>query len=348
MHRPLYSLLWAAYAVILLFSCKNEGPKTGTPPPAVSGNPDSMTVVRFSPELDNIIAPDAKIEVLASGYKWSEGPLWISKGNYLLFTDVPANMVVKWKEDEGASLFLTPSGYDGPSVGHKEPGANGLTLDSKGNLVMCQHGNRMVARMNAPLEDPKATFTPLADKWQGKRFNSPNDVVFDGKGNLYFTDPPYGLPKQMEDPSKEIPFQGVYRVRPDGTVDLLVDSLSRPNGIAFSPDEKTLYVANSDPEKALWMAYDVKPDGTLANGRVFNDATELTSKLKGLPDGLKVNPQGIVFATGPGGVWVLKADGTKLGRIDTGQATANCAIGNDGKYLYMTAHMHLMRIALKQ
>jgi gluconolactonase len=201
--------------------------------------------------------------------------------------------------------------------------------------------------MNAPLSQPKAEFVTLADRWNGKRLNSPNDAVFDSKGNLYFTDPPYGLEKQTDDPAKEIPFQGVYCRRPDGTVELLLDSLSRPNGIALSPDEKTLYVANSDPAKAIWMAYEVQADGTLKNGRLFYDATSKVGEvLPGLPDGLKVNKQGILFATGPGGVWIFSPDGVLLGQILTGQATSNCAFGDDGKALYLTADNYLMRVWL--
>ncbi|GAB4491595.1 MAG: SMP-30/gluconolactonase/LRE family protein [Saprospiraceae bacterium] len=297
--------------------------------------------------MDNILPKDAKIEVLAEGFDWTEGPVWIADGDFLLFTDIPPNRVMRWKEGEGVSLYLTPSGFTGETTKSKEPGANGLLLDAAGNLVLCQHGDRRVARMNAPISQPKAEFVTLADRWNGKRLNSPNDAVFDSKRNLYFTDPPYGLEKQADDPAKEIPFQGVYRRRPDGTVELLLDSLSRPNGIALSPDEKTLYVANSDPDKAIWMAYEVQADGTLKNGRLFYDVTSKVSEaLPGLPDGLKVNKQGILFATGPGGVWIFSPDGALLGQILTGQATANCAFGNDGKALYLTADNYLMRVWL--
>ena len=307
------------------------------------------TIERNSPELDSLIAPDAVIEVLGEGFDWTEGPVWVPNGEYLLFSDIPPNKIMKWKEGQGISLYLTPSGYTGDNVAaYKEPGANGLLLDSQGNLVLCQHGDRRIARMNAPLGQPKPEFTTLADRWDGKRINSPNDAAYDSKGNLYFTDPPYGLPKQAEDPEKETPFSGVYLLRPDSKVALLVDSLSRPNGIAFSPDEKTLYISNSDPKRAIWMAYGVNTDGTLSNGRVFYDATSMVGdEHKGLPDGMKVNKDGIVFAGGPGGVWVFKPDGSVLGRIDTGQATANCAFGNDGKTLYITADMYLARIQLR-
>lgn len=313
-----------------------------------SAYPTAGRIERQHPALDGILAPEAEIEVLSDGYAWTEGPLWIAAGEYLLFTDIPPNRVMRWKEGEGAKVYLTPSGYTGATPRGGEPGANGLVLDPAGQLVLCQHGDRRMAQMNAPLDQPKPEFLPLAEKWNGKRFNSPNDAVFDRQGNLYFTDPPYGLEKQADDPAKEIAFQGVYCRRPDGTVDLLVDSLSRPNGLAFSPDEKTLYVANSDPEKAIWMAYDVQPDGTLKNGRLFYDATSRVSKeMPGLPDGLKINPQGIIFATGPGGVWIFQPDGSVLGRIDTGQPTSNCAFGNNGKALYLTANMYLMRVWLK-
>ena len=311
--------------------------------------PTVGAIGRHSAGIENILPKDAKIEVLAEGFTWTEGPVWVADGGYLLFTDIPPNRVMRWKEGEGVSLYLTPSGFTGEATKSKEPGANGLTLDSAGNLILCQHGDRRVARMNAPLSQPKPEFVTLADRWNGKRLNSPNDAVFDSKGNLYFTDPPYGLEKQADDPAKEIPFQGVYRRRPDGTLDLLLDSLSRPNGIALSPDEKTLYIANSDPAKAIWMAYDVQPDGSLKNGRLFYDATsKVGDAFPGLPDGLKVNPQGVLFATGPGGVWIFNPDGMLLGEIFTEQATSNCAFGNDGKALYITADNYLMRVWLTE
>lgn len=337
------SCLPAVAALLILAACQQPAPKEASPAPY----PTAGKIERFDPALDAIVTKDAQIEVLATGYAWSEGPVWIETGQYLLFTDIPPNRIMRWKEGEGAALYLQPSGYTGTVPRGGEPGANGLLLDAGGQLLLCQHGDRRVARMNAPLDQPKADFVSVAERWDGKRFNSPNDAVFARNGNLYFTDPPYGLEKQVEDPAKEIPFQGVYLRRPDGRVELLVDSLSRPNGIALSPDEKTLYVANSDPEKAIWMAYDVQADGTIKNGRLFYDATsKVSDAMPGLPDGLKVNPEGVLFATGPGGVWVFAADGKALGRIDTGQPTANCAFGNGGKVLYLTANHSLMRVRL--
>jgi gluconolactonase len=299
-------------------------------------------IIKYDNALDKLIAPDAKIEVLSSGYIWTEGPVWVKNGNYLLFSDVPANTVFKWKEKEGISTFLKPSGYTGTGIYSNEPGSNGLTINQKGELVSCEHGDRRVSVM--PLSGGgKRT---LADNFQGKRFNSPNDVVQHSSGAYYFTDPPYGLPKQEKDGSREINEFGVYRVGMDGKVTQVVSDLSRPNGLAFSPDEKILYVAQSDPDKAFIMAYLVQTDGSLSNGKVFFDATPMAKegKLRGLPDGLRVDKQGNIFSTGPGGVMVISSEGKLLGIINTGEATANCTWGDDGSTLYITADMYLCRV----
>jgi len=296
--------------------------------------------------INELIPEDAQIEVLADGFDWSEGPLWVEDGEYILFSDIPPNNIFKWAEGEGKSLYLNPSGYTGEAERGGEVGSNGLLLDSKGNLVLCQHGDRRMARMDAPLDEPAAKFLTIADAYEGKKLNSPNDAVYHSNGDLYFTDPPYGLESRMDDPLKELDFQGVYRVDADSNVHLLTDELSRPNGIAFSPDEKTLYVANSDPERAIWMAFDVQEDGSLANGRVFFDVTDkVGEENKGLPDGMKVLPSGFIFATGPGGVLIFTPQGKHIGTIRTGEATSNCAIGGDG-YLYMTADMYLCRVEI--
>jgi gluconolactonase len=295
------------------------------------------------PRFFTLIELSAPIEKLASGFDWSEGPVWIKQGSYLVFSDVPSNTVYRWKEGEGVSVYLKPSGYTGATPRGGEPGSNGLTTDRQGRLVLCEHGDRRVGRI-----EQDGRHVTLADRFQGKRFNSPNDLACKSNGDLYFTDPPYGLERNMDDPKKELSFQGVYRLRPNGEVTLLTDQMSRPNGIAFSPDEKTLYVANSDPKRAIWMAYDVKPDGTLANGRVFFDATSMVGPAKkGLPDGLKVDVAGNLFATGPGGVLVFTPDGTHLGTINTAEATANVGWGGDGTVLYITADMFLCRIQTK-
>jgi len=316
----------------------------GAMPNNAQPRPTVGQIERLDPALDALIAPDAKIEQLATGFDWSEGPVWRASGRYLLFSDIPKNTIYKWQDSTGLSVFLRPAGYTGDNPPGRELGSNGLTLDANDSLVMADHGNRQVARLN----EAKFTKTTLADRYQGKRLNSPNDLVYRSNGDLYFTDPPYGLKGQNADPAKELKFNGVYRLTPSGELTLLTTELTYPNGLAFSPDEKTLYIANSDPKKAIWMAYDVRPDGTIGNGRVFFDATALVSPAKpGLPDGMKVDRSGNLFASGPGGIFVISPAGKHLGTIVTGQPTANCAFGDDGSTLYMTANDRLLRLRLK-
>jgi gluconolactonase len=295
--------------------------------------------------LDELIPAGAGIEVLASGFEWSEGPLWVPEndnpnGGYLLFSDIPNNAVMRWDEGKGVSLFLKPSGYTGVSDYGKEPGSNGLLLDPEGRLVFCEHGDRRVSVM---LKDGgKRT---LVDHYQGKRLNSPNDGCYHSNGDLYFTDPPYGFPNRYDDPRRELDFCGVYRLKKDGELSLITTEMTRPNGIAFSPDFKTLYIAQSDPDAPIWKSFPVKDDGTLGEGKLFYDATENRKLgLPGGPDGLKVDAKGNLFATGPGGVYVFTPEGKLLGRISTGERTANCAWGNDGSVLYLTADMYLCRV----
>lgn len=303
------------------------------------------SVERVDSAINKLIPADAKIEILASGFEWAEGPLWLEGQQALIFTDVPTNKVWKWTEEDSLSLFLTPSGYLGDRTDKREPGANGLTLDAQGNLILCQHGERQIGKMLAAIDAPKAEFEALAFGYEGKRFNSPNDLVFNSRGQLFFTDPPYGMDPWDE---KQLDFQGVYRLDPDGKVNLLVDTLSRPNGIALSPDQKTLYIAQSDSEKARYYSFDLDEMGNVVAGKVLFDATSLQSESKkGLPDGLKVHSNGTLFATGPGGVLVISSDGKHLGSILTENGTANCGFDSDEKYLYMTADAYLMRIALK-
>jgi gluconolactonase len=302
--------------------------------------PTIGTIERKDARLDRLIPRDAAIERLAQGFDWSEGPVWVAKGEYLLFSDVPQNTVFQWSEKNGLRSFLKPSGYTGRDPRGGEPGSNGLLLDPAGNLVLCQHGDRRVARLEAD-----GRFTTLVDRYNGKRLNSPNDGVYNTKGDLYFTDPPYGLLKQNADPAKELDFNGVYRLSKSGELTLLTREMTFPNGIGLSPDEKTLYVANSDPAKAIWMAFDLKDDGTLGKGRVLFDSTPWAKAgKKGLPDGLKVDRDGHLFATGPGGVHIFAPDGAHLGTLATGEATANCGWGNDGTVLYITADMYLCRV----
>ena len=304
-------------------------------------------IERLDPALDRLVAPDARIEILSEGYDWSEGPVWVKSGGSLLFSDIPKNVVHRWKEGEGARPYLTPSGYTGSEPRGGETGSNGLTLDREGRLVLAQHGDRRVAIMDAPLASPAPKFTTLADRYEGARFNSPNDLVFKSNGDLYFTDPAYGMEKQWEDPRREMAYAGVFRRTTDGKVTLLTKDMTRPNGLAFSPDERLLYVAQSDPTAAIWRVFDMNPDGTLGNSRILLDVTAMTKDRTGLPDGLKIDTEGNLFATGPGGVLVISPQGRHLGTIQTGQATSNVAFGDDGHSLYITADMYLMRVKLK-
>ncbi len=301
--------------------------------------PTLGTIERLDPRIDALIPRDAKVDQIAEGFDWSEGPLWVGEGSFLIFSDVPKNVVYRWYEGGGISEFLKPSGYTGKVERGGEPGSNGLTLNPDRRLVLMQHGDRRVARL-----DNDRGFTTIVDKYDGKRFNSPNDGVYDSKGNLFFTDPPYGLLKQNDDPAKEIPFNGVYRFSNDGKLSVLSKDVTFPNGIALSPDEKTLYVASSDPKKAIWMTFALKDDGTVGEGRVFADVTAKVGKAPGLPDGMKVDKDGNLFASGPGGILIFAPDGTHLGTIATGQATANCAWGEDGSVLYITADMFIGRL----
>ena len=337
---------------LVIGGCKSSDGKQTTSEPMSQrdetpkqNHPAIGTIERLDPRMDALLPRDAKIERLTDAqFEWSEGPVWVSKEKHLLFSDVPRNVVHKWKEGQGVSDYMKPSGYTGATPRGGEPGSNGLTLDNEGRLVLCEHGDRRVTRVEA-----NGKKTVLADSFEGKKLNSPNDCVFDSRGNLYFTDPPYGLEKNVDDPKKELPFQGVYRVSKDGRISLLTKDMSRPNGIALSPDEKTLYVANSDPQRPVWMAFDLDRDaGTVSRPRVHFDARDLVArKLKGLPDGLKVDRAGNLWATGPGGVLIIGADGKHLGTLSTGEATANCGWGEDGGTLYITADMYLCRIRTK-
>ena len=335
MRRLLIALLVILVAPMLMLMC---GPASG--PYDTVGK-----VERLDPRIDALVPDGAALEVLADGFDWSEGPVWI--GDALLFSDIPENAIYRWHATEGLMLYLQPSGYTGAAPRGGEVGSNGLALDDEGQLVLAQHGDRRIARLDAALDSAVPAYRTLADRYDGKRFNSPNDLVYHSSGRLYFTDPPYGLEHRMEDPAKELDFQGVYRLDLDGTVTLLDSALTRPNGIAFSPDESLLYVANSDPQNPIWVVYDVDDHGLLHNRRVFFDASHLVAEGRpGLPDGLKVDMHGNLFATGPGGVLVFASDGTHLGTLNTGQATSNCAFGGDGETLFITADMYLLRIRL--
>ncbi|QAY79689.1 SMP-30/gluconolactonase/LRE family protein [Sphingosinicella sp. BN140058] len=301
-------------------------------------------IVAPAPALAALVPADARIEKLADGLTWSEGPVWIRDGRYLLLSDVPANKMYRWSEADGLSVFLEPSGFSGPDPsGFREPGSNGLIEGPGNTILVADHGNRAVAQLD--LATKKKTF--LATHFDGKRFNSPNDLVRASDGSIYFTDPPYGLEGINQSPMKELGWNGVYRLKPDGAVELVIKDLTFPNGIILSPDQRTLYVANSDPDRAVIMAYPRSENGKIGEGRVFADLTALAkSGLPGLPDGMAIDKQGNLFATGPGGVHVFTPTGEELGRIDTGTAVANCAFGEDGRTLFLASNNFLGKIRL--
>lgn len=346
MVKILMTFLWSIL-FILPISCSQRNQNTVDQKVTAQVFQTTGSIEVLDSALFDVIKPDAKLEIIAEGFGWAEGPLWIPEGQKLIFSDVPNNKVYQWSETSGLQLYLTPSGYTGKKERGEEVGSNGLLLDLEGRLVLCQHGDRRMARMSAPLDKPKPQYVTLADNYKGKKFNSPNDAVYSASGDLYFTDPPYGLEKKMADPAKEIPYQGVYWLTKDGEVQLLTKGLSRPNGIALSPDGRLLYVANSDQENPVWMAYPVQEDGSISSGSVFFDATALAMEEEGLPDGLKINSQGTLFASGPGGVLIISRSGKHLGTIKTGALTSNCAFNEDESFLYITANNYLMRVSIK-
>jgi gluconolactonase len=333
------TLLWAAaiaaLGLILLLARSAPVQSAGAAGPGAR-------IVRLDPRLDRLVPPGAALEKIADGFTWVEGPAWDRQGGALLFSDIPQNAVYRWAPGAGVSLFLAPSGYTGaaPFAG-REPGSNGLAFDPQGRLVLAEHGDRRIARL-----EPDGRKTTLADRYRGRRLNSPNDLVHTAAGDLYFTDPPFGLPRAFDDPAQELPFSGVFRLSARGALTLLTDELSAPNGLAFSPDERVLYVSNADQARAVWMAYDVRPDGSLGPGRVLFDATARARTLKGAPDGLKADREGHLFAAGPGGIYVLAPDGAHLGSLETGGIVSNVAWGEDGTVLYVTADTAIYRIRL--
>ena len=294
-------------------------------------------VVRLDPALDRIMSRGAQLEKLAGGFQFTEGPVWHPDG-YLLFSDPNANTIYRWSPEGTVSVFRTKSGYSGLDIGrYRQPGSNGLTLDRDGLLTINEHGNRRVTRL-----ERTGKITVLADRYQGKRLNSPNDLVYRSDGTLYFTDPPFGLSQVFDDPAKELPFSGVFMAK-NGRVELLTTELSGPNGIAFSPNENYLYVGNWDLARKVLMRYEVAPDGRLQNGKIFYDFTSRSEPVA--LDGIKVDVEGNVYVSGPGGVWILSSSGKALGRIVPPEQGANFAFGDaDGKSLYLTASTGLYRI----
>ncbi len=308
-----------------------QGPGT----PSVEGR-----ITRLDPRFDALIPPGATLERVVGGHDWVEGPLWDRRAGCLLFSDIPRNAIYRWCEGRGEEVFLARSGYTGsaPFTG-AEPGSNGLTFAPDGALLMAEHGDRRISRL-----EPDGRKTTLADRFDGRRINSPNDVIVAANGDLLFTDPPWGLPKWWDDPAKELPWSGIYRRTAAGGLRLLSREFQAPNGIALTPDGRTLVVSESKPELGGWYAMEVQPDGSLGPRRLLLDGRPWAVGRKGVPDGLKLDAAGTIFGGGPGGVYVIHPDGTLLGVIETGSATSNTAWAGDGSVLYITAGTRVFRI----
>ncbi len=326
----------------ILLGCKNVTENK------IDTEQDRFSIEILDDEALQIISPNTEIKEIASGFTWTEGPLWIEGGNYLLFSDIPNNKIFKIDSDGKTTRFLDSAGYTGKIHRGGEMGSNGLLLNQDGDLVLLQHGDRRIAKMDATLDNPNPKYITLVDSYDGKKFNSPNDGVFDSDGNLYFTDPPYGLQNGVNDRAKELDFQGVFCLKTSGEL-VLIDQLTRPNGITFSHDGSKMYVAVSDPEHAVWYRYDIVAPGEVKNRTLFFDVTYLVGKKgqQGLPDGMKMHSKGYLFATGPGGVWVFNGNGIPIARIFTGEATSNCAFSKNEKTLFMTADDFVLKMDLK-
>ncbi len=334
--NPPTNFIWIRFARLEFF--EDGGTPLAVPPAEIN-----VEVVRNDPAMDTIVGPNPKVYKLAEGFQFTEGPVWVPRMGALLFSDPNANTIYKYVPDGERgelSVFRRPSGYSGADIAeYTQPGSNGLTLDPQGRLTINEHGNRRVVRL-----EPDGRVTVLADRYEGKRLNSPNDLVYRSDGTLFFTDPPFGLPKMADDPRKELPFSGVYSLR-NGELRLVSSELKGPNGIALSPDERFLYVGNWDEARKVVMRYAVNPDGTLSDGRVFFDMTRAPGE--DAIDGIKVDQQGNLYVSGPGGLWVLSPGGKHLGTIVTPRHVHNMAWGDeDGRTLYLAARDRLYRMRL--
>jgi len=305
-----------------------------------------ITVQQLDPQFSKLVSKTAKAEILADGFLWSEGPVWLERYKMFIFSDVKQNVIYKWTKEKGKEVYLKPSGYTGTIPRGGELGSNGLGLNIKGQLVICQQGDRAVSLMDAPLNKPKAKFIKIAVGYKGKKFDSPNDLAFLPNGDIYFTDPPYGLEKNVDDPLKEAPYQGVYHIS-KGKIILVVDTLTRPNGIAFMPGGKTILLSNSDPKKPFWYAYDIDKNGLFTHGRIFYSSMAASKTAAGMPDGMKIDQNGNVFATGPGGIWVFNKGGKLLGKILVNDIVSNCAFSGDERTLYVTSNHRVLKIDLR-
>lgn len=313
---------------------------------AQESKPAIGTIEFVSDELSSIIKKDAQVEIVADGFRFTEGPYWFEKEKMLLVSDIPANTIYKWTEARGKEVYLKPAGYTDSTKRGGFMGPNGLFRSNDGKLLLCQHGDRRIAMMDAPLNSPKPKFITVADNYNGKKLNSPNDLFLTKSGDLYFTDPSYGFEKGPNDPKKELSFQGVYKVDKAGKITLLLDSIEQPNGIGIMHDGKTLLVANSDSKKKKWYAYDIDAKGALSNGRTFYDVSG--ERGMGGCDGFKVDKDGNIFAAGPGGLWIFTKAGKLIGKINvSGVSATNCALTPDGKTIYITATQYLLRVKMR-
>lgn len=346
MHRTKSIMIIAA---VIICSCNYQNNNSGENKNIQKGNSVGKIEIYDKSALQ-VIDSNVTIEVIAKGFNWAEGPVWVAGKKLLLFSDVPENTIYQWKEGDTTRVYLRKSGYTGDTIRKGEIGSNGLTLDKNGRLLLCQSGNRQVVTMNTGLDEPKADYMVLAATYNGKKFNSPNDLVCDSKGNIYFTDPTYGLPNGDADPERELSFEGVYKIGPDGKLTLLIDSIPKPNGISLSLDEKILYVASSDDKKPKWYSYNFDENGNLRNGYVLLDATVLKEKatVKQGPDGFKIDKHGNLFAAGPNGINIISPQGKLLGLIKIyDHKTSNCAFNETKNVLYITADDLILRIVLR-
>jgi gluconolactonase len=338
---------------VLLFMLYASGCDSVDNTPA--GNKDAIkdstvgVIELYDKDASSLIDTNATIEIIGRGYNWSEGPVWIAEKKLLLFSDVPENKIFQWKEGDTAKLYLTPSGYTDTAERKGENGSNGLTLDVDGKLLLCQSGNRQVVRLNSSFDAPKPDYTVLSANYNGKKFNSPNDLVADKKNNIYFTDPIYGLPEHENDPTREMNFEGVFKISTDGKTTLLIDSIPRPNGIALSLDEKILYVGSSDETRPRWYAYQLDDNGNIKTGGILLDAVPLRDKasVKQGPDGFRVDKNGNLFTSGPDGINIISPEGKRLGLIKIfDRPTSNCAFNETKDVLFVTADDAVLRVKL--
>ena len=333
--------------LIIFISCNNSS--TLNKSSASTKDSAVANIELYDSSANKAINENASIQIIGRGFKWVEGPVWVPAKQMLLFSDVPNNKVYKWTEADSVQLFLSPAGYTGTSPREGEIGSNGLTLDNQGRLLLCQDGDRQIGRLNASLDSPKASYTTITSNYNGKKFNSPNDIVVSSNGTIYFTDPIYGLAKGADDPARELNFEGVFKVDTTGKTTLLIDSISRPNGVALSNDEKILYVASSDDVHSKWYAYDLNDNGNIITGKVLLDATELKAKAKVQQgcDGFKVDKCRNIFSAGPDGVCIISPQGKLIGLIRIyNRRASNCAFNETKDVLYVTATDVILKIKL--